>query len=167
MDESITSLNPSNGRKKLKFFLLLIPVSVALFALFLYLQSTNKVVTEPTPEKNENDDSVFGNVKEKNPEIVDYKYFTSYTKDKDGNQVLSAITSTVLDIQGKSISLKMKNESPLIVDTSINFSFYKYKKDLNDPLEIADFSEIKKDMTVTVFFDYNSNDNKVVFRILE
>ena len=167
MDESITSLNPSNGRRNLKFFLLLIPVSVALFALFLYLQSTNKVVTEPTPEKNENDDSVFGNVKEKNPEIVDYKYFTSYTKDKDGNQVLSAITSTVLDIQGKSISLEKKNDYPLVVDTSANFSFYKYKKDLNDPLEIADFSEIKKDMTVTIFFDYNSSDNKVVFRFLE
>ncbi|OFW62948.1 MAG: hypothetical protein A2Z35_01100 [Actinobacteria bacterium RBG_19FT_COMBO_36_27] len=167
MDESITSLNPSNGRRNLKFFLLLIPVSVALFALFLYLQSTNKVVTEPTPEKNENDDSVFGNVKEKNPEIVDYKYFTSYTKDKDGNQVLSAITSTVLDIQGKSISLEKKNDSPLVVDTSANFSFYKYKKDLNDPLEIAEFSEIKKDMTVTIFFDYNSSDNKVVFRFLE
>ena len=167
MDESITSLNPSNGRRNLKFFLLLIPVSVALFALFLYLQSTNKVVTEPTPEKNENDDSVFGNVKEKNPEIVDYKYFTSYTKDKDGNQVLSAITSRVLDIQGKSISLEKKNDSPLVVDTSANFSFYKYKKDLNDPLEIAEFSEIKKDMTVTIFFDYNSSDNKVVFRFLE
>jgi len=165
MDENL-NVAPSSDRRKFTFLLILVPAAVILFILALFLQNKNKLSPTQTLDTLD-EESVFGNVKEKEPKIADYDYFTSYTKDKDGKELLSAITSKVVDIQDKFISVERKNNSPLVVDTSVNVTFYKYRNDLNGPLELADFSEIKEGMTVTVFLDYNSNNSKIVFRLVE